>query len=716
MFVPISVQAEEQIPVASVLQKVVISGETGDVDASRGFVAGKLLITRKTIADSGVQSVAEVLRREPVITIGKDGRLGLIGLPGYTQILVDGAPPAGVDPFTLDLVHVEKIEIIKSATAISGPFGIAGTINIIRRKTERKTFDQLILGGSSLAGRPGANFSWMSNQFASDTPFSYNLTFSADRKGSPSFQDYRLQQISGDGESTKQLRGERLAVLRSENFVVGGEFSWRINEAHRININPDMGRVVLAQDSGEQRDWFDGRALTTRYWSRRPLTTYSIPVHWNWKIDQDSSLSFRLNTNRLRIKSNSHRFDRLLPVGLHFYQQEEAESGQNNFADLDYNAEFAGGHEFAAGVKISRHRTDASFADFIDGRPDATLGVLGFGNQTHSQTRRFYVQDDWRLNRSLSMSFGFSTERRAYRFAEGSGDNQTSFNMWSPTIHIAKKIDGNGKRQLRLSLARTFQPPAISQMLLHPKINRLAPCYDRESCLPNSADVPDSMGNPELRPERALGVNLSYTHGFAAGGEFLTEFYSRRIQNKLGNELVQENVVWSGVPRYVSRPSNLGEAEIYGINLEGRLAARNVWKDAPALELQGSVGFARSRLKDVPGTDSRLAGQLPWRAKLGGTYAAADWPVKLTFDANWLPADWTRESLTERIYQSSKFTLNAGVNWKIDSRLRLSLNFDNLLKKGATRIDEYRNMSTMLQRYADIPSYRRVAARLEMNL
>ncbi|MYM85395.1 TonB-dependent receptor plug domain-containing protein [Duganella sp. FT50W] len=95
--------------VAQVVQ-VEVKGTASDAGQTRDFVAGIILIDRKRIEDSGAQNVSQVLRREPAITVGKDGQVGLMGLPGYTQILVDGSAADGGDPLALDIVHVEKIE------------------------------------------------------------------------------------------------------------------------------------------------------------------------------------------------------------------------------------------------------------------------------------------------------------------------------------------------------------------------------------------------------------------------------------------------------------------------------------------------------------------------------------------------------------------------------------------------------------------------------
>ena len=187
---------------------MIVNGSQTDVEESRDFVAGKFIIGKQRIAESGVQNVGEILRREPAISIGRDGRIGLLGLAGYTQVLVDGVPPHGPDVFEIDLVHVERIEIIKSTTAVTGPVGIAGTINIVRRKTERKAFTQLRVGGSSTGDRGGADLAWSTNRTLSIIPLSYNLSFAASHKAAPSQSHYFQTRDVAASNPAQEFDGE----------------------------------------------------------------------------------------------------------------------------------------------------------------------------------------------------------------------------------------------------------------------------------------------------------------------------------------------------------------------------------------------------------------------------------------------------------------------------------------------------------------------------
>jgi outer membrane receptor for ferrienterochelin and colicins len=696
-------------------QQVLVNGGRTDIEAGRDVVAGKIIIGRQRVADSGLQNTGELLRREPAVSIGKDGRLGLLGLPGYTQILVDGLPYQG-DPLALDLVHIERIEIIKSTTAATGPFGIAGTINIIRRKVERKTFTQLRLGASAVHGHGGGDLSWSNNQLVSDSPLSYNLMLSASRKPTPGRARYsQIQGVDGAAAQT-EFEGDIASSSELRMLTASSQFMWAIDANHKLSFSPDAGTVTIADNSTEQRRWPGMRSLLASQRNDQPLRSYSLPVRWNWQVDEASNIALQMNMNRVRLDTDFLRTDRSSEGFGQERRNGTARDDKNYFLNLDLNTETKSGHTISAGAKLVRNDAQRTYADFLNGEPDLSLAIFGRESTARLESAQLFLQDEWRIDKGLAMNLGVSAETRRYRFQEGPADNGARFTMWSPSVHLSKRIKGDSKRQFRVSLARSFQAPGIDQMLLHPWINPFAPCGSDALCGANDIDDADSAGNPALRPERALGLNASYTHGLGADSELVVEFYSRDIEDKLGRELVLENVAWASAPRYLSRPANLGKATVRGINLEGRWSARTTWKRAPNVQLYGSLGFARSALSDLPGPDNRVAGQTPWRAKLGGTYAMQAAPLKFGFDANLLPADWIRNNERERVYQASKFTLGANANWKVSADARISLNFDNLFPKTNRRIDEYLGSSVLVRRMTDSESYSRFTIRFETKL
>ncbi|MES2324374.1 MAG: TonB-dependent receptor [Pseudomonadota bacterium] len=712
-----SLSLAQEAPKSQQVPQVIVDGSQTDLEKSREFVAGKLIIGKKTIAESALQNVGEILRREPAISIGKDGRIGLMGLPGYTQVLVDGAPPSGRDPFELDLVHIERIEIIKSATAATGPFGIAGTINIVRRKVTPSRFSQFNIGASNSAGRFGANLSWMNNQAVSNTPLSVNLSLSASDTEKPSSDHYQnvLTRTGSSAESV--LQGDRSSIANTGYVLAAGELAWKVNPDHVVRFSPDLGRVTVTQDGDEHRRWADGRTFAAHENAKEKMSSYSLPLQWAWRTENDSQVELKLTNNRsIGSSSKSQRTNSGPQTTSILRINSQRSENVNRFLNLNYRTDFTGGHELEAGANATQNNSETAYDDFIDGGRDSALAILGPRTTVEKQSYRLFIQDDWRLNKVLAVNAGISVERQELKLNNGSTSNRSHFLMWAPSAHIVRKFAGSNKRQLRLSIARTFQAPNTTQMGRRPSVNSLATCDASRLCTANSPDTADSVGNPTLLPERAAGLNFSYALGLRENSEVSADYHLRRITHKIGSELALVEVPWSNAARYIVRPANLGEARIQGVDVNLRLNSRDFWKEAAKVDVTANVGIAHSELSDLPGPDNRLAGHSPWHAKLGLAYTASEWPLKLNLDANWLPGDWVRNNLSQRTFQSRKVTLNTNANWKINSDIRFSLNIDNLLRTNPQRIDEYFTSAGTVREETQGTAHRRIGLRLEIKL
>lgn len=696
---------------ADAVAAVEINANKTEVDDARDFVSGRITIDQQRIKESGAQTVAQVLRSEPAITVGKNGLLGLMGLAGYTQILVDGKPADSDNPLELNVMQVERIEIIKSATAVTGPLGIAGTINIVRRNIVRKASTQTELGAETAHGAHGTSATWMRTQASRDTPLSYSLSLSADRIDKNYFSRYT--QNSNDGPPL--IAGEKTRTGRSESLAGRGVFSLALSAEHKVSTEPSFMYLRLDGYGTEQRHTRTVTAAEVSTGSDTPLSTVSLPVKWVWRLDEDSELKVQATTMLIRSHNNADLNEFTAAQGHHSREQNRRSDALNHFLDLDYTTSITGGHDLSAGIRVVRNRRANTYADFIDHQPDLTSAVLGTGNLSRLTRYQLYVQDDWRISKTLAAGLGLNTEHRVYDLDEMSVASRSRFTMWSPTLHVAKKLGENGKHQLRLSLARTFQPPNIDQMFLHPYINPLAPCFPQRPCIPNGFATADSIGNPYLEAERAIGVNLSYRLKLAKASEIGVELYSRNIANKIGTQAGFESVPWSDWPRYIARPVNLGAANIRGIDLTARIDNRDLWNSAPALILSGSVGFAHSEVKSIASGDNRIPGQLPWRAKIAATYAATNLPLKLNMDANWLPADWVRYDARLRNYEASRFTVNMNGSWTLAAGPSVTVTVEDITAGTRHGIDEYRTDEDQQRRYTRSRADTRIALKLNFN-
>ncbi len=134
-------------------------------------------ITLEKLAPLGLQNVADVLKYQANIRIQQDPLLGsgisMQGISGENvKILIDGVPVIGrqngnIDLSQLNIYNVERIEVVEGPLSVQyGTNALAGTINIITKKTPKKTLD---FQGSTYfesAGHFNANgmIGWQSEQ------------------------------------------------------------------------------------------------------------------------------------------------------------------------------------------------------------------------------------------------------------------------------------------------------------------------------------------------------------------------------------------------------------------------------------------------------------------------------------------------------------------------------------------------------------------------
>jgi outer membrane receptor for ferrienterochelin and colicin len=122
------------------------------------------VVGREELQRYGDSSLSGALKRQPGLSIAASGEIRLRGLgAGYIQILIDGEPaPSGFAIDTLSPDLVERIEIQRSAQADASAQAVAGSINIVMRKSAGPARRSLKLGAERQAGAtsPAATLQW----------------------------------------------------------------------------------------------------------------------------------------------------------------------------------------------------------------------------------------------------------------------------------------------------------------------------------------------------------------------------------------------------------------------------------------------------------------------------------------------------------------------------------------------------------------------------
>jgi len=186
LFISIDSKAQDS---TSTLNEVIV---TANKFPNKTSLTGKVLtvITREDLEKSGSKDIAQVLTEQAGVFVngansnpGKDKSIYLRGAKvDHTLIVIDGVPvydPSGIgsnfDIRWLSIDNIERIEILKgSQSTLYGSDAIAGVINIITRKSDKKAMATSgnIQYGSYNTLHANAGISGTKKKF------SYNLNYS----------------------------------------------------------------------------------------------------------------------------------------------------------------------------------------------------------------------------------------------------------------------------------------------------------------------------------------------------------------------------------------------------------------------------------------------------------------------------------------------------------------------------------------------------------
>jgi hypothetical protein len=228
----------------------------------------------------------------------------------------------------------------------------------------------------------------------------------------------------------------------------------------------------------------------------------------------------------------------------------------------------------------------------------AGVSLPGGDEFYESQVSRLavYGQDEWNVTPAWSVYLGARWEGiRTSTAGNTYSEVKNSSSVLSPVAQTLYKLPGTKGDQVRLAVTRTYKAPGQQQIIPH-----------RFTSVNNSQTEPDSIGNPNLKPELALGIDASYEHYWAEGALLSASVSSRSI-----TDYTRSMVVSFDGARWVSTPTNSGDARTYGLELEAKFPLKAVMDTTTNLDLRASLSRNWSTVDSVPGPDNRLDGQTP---------------------------------------------------------------------------------------------------------
>ena len=692
---------------APAMQKVEVKG--GGYDPRRDDTASKMVVSSEEILKYGDTNVTDVLKRLPGITVtGAAGRSGgeirMRGLgSGYTQILLNGErAPAGFSLDTLSPDVIERIEILHAASAEYSTQSIAGTINVVLKKAVRTAQRELKLGlaGSRDSFSPTVNLQ-LSDR---DGNFSYSMAGSLYR------YDYHYDNPAlelgylPDGRQNLLRRTVGSGDGRPEGINLSPRLNWTLKSGDTVTaqffVNVGRGnhrnesRAETELGARPDYDTNTGNSGNHNAMGRADLT-------WLHKLDGGARLELKLGATGARNTSDSVQRGYIDGAGLALAREVGVKSTENGLSSTGkYSAPLWPGHALSMGwdgayTERGEDRRQRE-AQLPAGRPP-----FDSDEDYDALVRRLalFAQDDWEIMPRWSMYAGLRWEGIDTRSTGNSFDavRQRS-SVWSPLLQTLWKLPDTKGDQVRLALTRTYKAQPASSLI--PRRNTSAN---------NSQTDPDREGNPNLKPELALGIDASYEHYWAEGALLSARASARRIDGytRQGLLLIDE--------RWVSTPVNDGRANTQTVELEAKFPLRAVLSaTVPAIDLRASISRNWSQVDQVPGPNNRLDQQTPVSGNFGLDYKTPDGVLAAGGSFNFRNGGPVRITQQQSAYTTPRRDLDLYALWKFSPKNQLRLAVSNLLAQDFGSNTIYTDASGTLARNAISPSSPQARATMEM--
>ena len=690
------------------LEKIEVQGD--GLAERRESTAAKIIVNSDEITRYGDTNLLEVLKRLPGVTVdagpgGRGGAIRMRGLStGYTQILVNGErmPPG----FTLDSIApdmIDRIEIVRGATAEFSAQAVAGTINVVLKRALAAQRRELKVGASVEHDKPTFN---ASGQWADKSgAVSWTVPFQATRFA-----------FVADGLNEQRVFTPSLDVVqdyfsrrRNEGFGananIAPRLAWVLGEGNTLNLdafalyNAFHGHFI--EDNQPPRVGPPPPYVATDLRNRSDNQSYRVNGQWVRRFPGGGKIDAKLGVSAFEFDAGS-TFVADGAGGVRTLER----TIDSTIADYSlttigkYTLPIVKGHSISSGWDGAwTERNDTRLQQDLN---PVTGGRLRLDEDFDTSIRRLalYAQDEWDVTERFAAYAGVRWEGIETRSNGNTFEairNRSS--VASPILNLLWKLPGTQKDQVRMGLSRTYKPPQIGELV------------PRRFFSPNNTPVtPDFIGNPRLKPELAWGLDAAFEHYPAGGGNATVSFYHRRIEDIIQREVVFEDGL------YISRPGNIGKGTVTGMELDAKGKLSQLWEGAPGVDLRANFALNRSRVDYLPGPHNRLDEQVPWNGTVGFDYRFAPTPLTIGSSFTARAGGTVRNSLSQVTYRSVNRQLEAYALWRFSPAVQLRLSVQNLLAQEALFINRFTDPGGITERASVDPRFRRFSFLWEFKL
>ena len=634
--------------------------------------ASRTTITREEILKFGDANALDVVKRLPGVTVGEGGpRMRGLGA-GYTQLLVNGdRPPPGFSLENLAPDMIDKIEVMRSATAEHSTQSVAGTINVVLRKSANKPSREW-RASATLPGHLPSRSAGIGLADKDDTgSHTFNASMTQGNNHRPEHTDVLWRNPAG--AVTSQREEDVYSRNRFMFLNVNNRLDWTVSPSEAIGWQTFASVVRFHADRGLDVRLTGGTLLPfarSDYVRKDQNESLRTEGTWSRKWDQGGRIE-----STVSLSGNDDQRDR--------QSSYDALAGKRTLErryDVDADSRRgawtgkvtlppARGHALGFGWDVStsrqreRERQDETAFD-------ATVLADDFDRTSRTRLRSLaaYLQDEWEVGDGWSLYAGLRREA-SETLSSGSDISEvvTRTGVTSPILQALWKLPGEQRRQLRFALARTYKAPTPNQLM--PR---------RFRTLLNTELTPDSSGNPSLRPELARGLDVTFESYGGDGALFSLSAGTRRITDVIFNAIALRDGRW------VNLPANFGHARTGSLELEWKGPIR-----ATPLRFSFSAGRHWSSVDVVPGPDNRLARQPRWTPNAGIEHRSGPWGAGANL--GYTATGWVRITGSQLVYNGIQRDLESYVSYRTAAGSQWRLIAGNLLRQDSLAASVYTN-------------------------
>lgn len=657
----------------SQLDEIVVQGVRRD--PRRDGTSSRIVVDQEELTRYGDTSLTEAMKRLPGVSVGQGepGRAGGVSLrgmgEGYTQILIDGQKaPAGFNIESLTPEMVARIEILRSPTADVRAEGAAGSINIVLLRGQERESASASLAWGSTNARNTIDASWRGTRQVEDITRALAINL---RRREVRADDASVWRSGSSPGTTDSLRTRVVGVdAVRHTLTLAPSLQADLANGDRLGF---LGLVDISRlERSAHEDW---NTLLGAPLDRTALRQA-------WIIDQ-----FKLNTalDWLHAFQDGALLTSKVSLGgsretYGFREQGYDGAGQQSLDDhtrariravgftvtSKYALPQAGSHSYEIGWEAALdRRRDSRIQELRSvGAIPGSVSALDF--DVDIRRVAIYGQDEIRLNAGWSAYFGLRWEGvETLSDSVALPNIRRRASLLSPTFHSVWKLPGDSRRQVRLAINQTYKLPPVSSLTPRP--------YTSSN---NGPLTPDEQGNPDLRPERAVGLDLAFEQYWDKGAQISLGGFVREIGDVVRTETRFLN------DRWVASPINGGSATVWGLEADTRFGLSQVLPRAPNVAVRFNGTYSGSSVADVIGPDNRIAGQAPFSATVAGDYVFRQgWTVGASY--GFRSASTIQVTPIQRETLSATHDLEVYSLWSLGQRASLRLSGSSLTARDA---------------------------------